>query len=323
MASPLSDLIEAICKPNPKPAKTSEETLLFQRNKTTLLFLVMLVSMRLIKNILTQAFLSGLPLMMSTIFLDSFHDCLQETSVDFYHLVRNFLHHRPIYQQFERKISSGQYGGNIYHVIMHHNAHSEPKHLDFCLRFSDYFNEYNERERIIIIVNVLKELSVEEIVEKYFATLNFYLPVMFVASVIAYQTLNQSAAKLARAKTISDNALAQFKTFILSLSHELRNPINSLLGNLGLLITEEMSFSAKEMVNTSKVCAELLLQLINNILDSGKIETGTFEVQSIPTNVFELMSKIWICSSELIKRKKLASVLKIAHEVPPMLMLDP
>ena len=111
-------------------------------------------------------------------------------------------------------------------------------------------------------------------------------------------------------------------TSIASFSHEIRNPINSLLGSLQLAKLEKLSGPVEEMISTAKSSAELLLQLINNMLDSGKFNIGELEIKPKPTNILESASKIWGIASELIRRKKLDCRWKIDKKVPKILMLD-
>jgi signal transduction histidine kinase len=64
------------------------------------------------------------------------------------------------------------------------------------------------------------------------------------------------------------------KTFYLSFSHELRNLINSLTGNIKLAGLEKLTPRARELFVNAEMCGELLLHLVNNILDTGKAEIG-------------------------------------------------
>ena len=127
---------------------------------------------------------------------------------------------------------------------------------------------------------------------------------------------------LAHANKTAEELFEQQKTFIFSFSHELRNPLNSLLGNLQLILMSAIPDQTRTMVKTSQICAELLLQLVNNILDVGKCDIGNLEVNQSPTVVHDLFHRIWTVSSQLIANKKLQSHIKVEKRVPSMLMLD-
>lgn len=48
-----------------------------------------------------------------------------------------------------------------------------------------------------------------------------------------------------------------------------------------------------DYLQNSRTCTDILLQLINNILDSGKSDQGTLEVDPKPTDMREVVKSIW------------------------------
>ena len=150
------------------------------------------------------------------------------------------------------------------------------------------------------------------------------LTTVFITIVFGFivKSTNKVTRDLAYANKTVEELFEQQKIFIFSFSHELRNPLNSLLGNLQLILMSAISDQTKTMVKTSQICAELLLQLVNNILDVGKCDIGKLEVNQSPTEVHELFYRIWTVSRELIANKKLRSHIKIEKKVPATLMLD-
>ena len=113
------------------------------------------------------------------------------------------------------------------------------------------------------------------------------------------------------------------KTFVLSFSHELRNVINSLLGNINLAQTEDhLSEKAKDFLESAQTCGELLLHLVNNILDSGKSEIGELDVNIRPNNIYDSMEKIWEVGAKIISRKNLQGRMSIDKSIPKILNID-
>ena len=113
------------------------------------------------------------------------------------------------------------------------------------------------------------------------------------------------------------------KTFILSFSHELRNLINSLMGNIKLANLEPMTSAyVQDLLLNAEVCGELLMHLVNNILDSGKVGVGELEANSKATQVDETLERIWSICSELIKRKGLRGEMRVQNNLPSTLMMD-
>jgi len=134
--------------------------------------------------------------------------------------------------------------------------------------------------------------------------------------------LDKKTIELSTAVKRTEESLEQQKTFVYSFSHELRNPINSLLGNLQLVLMSNVSAEVREMVNTSKICGELLLNLINTVLDAGKLDIGNLEVNPVPTRIHDVLQRVWTISNDILTKKNLTSHLKIEKKVPPILLLD-
>jgi len=135
--------------------------------------------------------------------------------------------------------------------------------------------------------------------------------------------LNDQTTELSKATRKAEEALDQQKTFVYSFSHEMRNPMNSLLGNLDLaLMSQQITPEIREMINTAKICGVLLLNLINTVLDAGKLDLGKLEVNPVPTRVHDVFQRVWTLSHEMITRKDLNSHLKVSRQVPSRLILD-
>ncbi len=76
--------------------------------------------------------------------------------------------------------------------------------------------------------------------------------------------------------------------FLLQVAHELRTPIAALSATLDLLAEDALSMPRDElgsMVGTLRRSAFRLEHLVENLLDAGSIEAGTFQVRAMPTSV--------------------------------------
>ena len=76
--------------------------------------------------------------------------------------------------------------------------------------------------------------------------------------------------------------------FLLQVAHELRTPIAALSATLDLLVDDALSMPPPQlvtMVSTLRRSALRLEHLVENLLDAGSIEAGTFQVRAVPASV--------------------------------------
>ncbi len=81
-------------------------------------------------------------------------------------------------------------------------------------------------------------------------------------------------------------------TYNASMIHELRNPLNAVLGAIGLLkYSGTLSKEDNETLNIASVSGEILITLINNALDGAKIEANKLELDPHKSDIVETLTK--------------------------------
>lgn len=99
---------------------------------------------------------------------------------------------------------------------------------------------------------------------------------------------------------------SELKTMYLSnLTHELKTPINAISGFTDIIISKNEDSEHKNYLQSIKSSANLLLQLINDLLFYTKAETGRLELRPVPTNIKTLVSEIENIFNLELKRKNL------------------
>ena len=104
--------------------------------------------------------------------------------------------------------------------------------------------------------------------------------------------LKQAEKQLALAKENAENADLSKSPFLANMSHEIRTPLNAITGFAEILAsanTEEEKAQYQEII---KMNADLLLQLVNDILDMSKIEAGTLEFVYTKVDINLLLSDL-------------------------------
>ncbi len=106
--------------------------------------------------------------------------------------------------------------------------------------------------------------------------------------------LRQEEAKTAleTARDMAMQASLVKSEFLANMSHEIRTPMNGVLGMLELLRETKMTPSQLEWVETAHTSAEILLDIINDILDLSRVEAGKFEVEQVDFNLINLVEDI-------------------------------
>jgi PAS domain S-box-containing protein len=130
---------------------------------------------------------------------------------------------------------------------------------------------------------------------------------------------SDSAAKKAQQES-------SFKSkFLASMSHEVRTPMNSVMGFLTLI--ENDLFESKEELKSfsrdARLAAESLLDIINNILDISKIEAGKMELDEIEFNLRDEISKAISIIGQTVKSKGLQLETGIDKAIPERIYGDP
>ena len=118
------------------------------------------------------------------------------------------------------------------------------------------------------------------------------------------------------------DALQEKENFILRFSHEIRNPLNSLLGNIDLCHHLAEEAGLRSMLTDAKVSGEILLQLLNNVLDTAKVSAGRLEISANPHSVREFVQRAWVICSEIIHKKGLYGSFAVNLDVPEVLEFD-
>lgn len=85
-------------------------------------------------------------------------------------------------------------------------------------------------------------------------------------------------AELEKAKEEAENASRAKTQFLAKMSHEIRTPVNAIMGMNEMILRESKDASIRNYAGDMKHSSEELLSIINEILDSSKIESGRMEI---------------------------------------------
>jgi PAS domain S-box-containing protein len=104
--------------------------------------------------------------------------------------------------------------------------------------------------------------------------------------------------------------------FLASMSHEMRTPLNGVLGMLQLAMSYELPQEVRKNVQNAYMSGEHLLNLVNDILDVSKIEAGKLELEMKPFSVTEVYRAAMGIVRPQAAAKGLIMELEIAQDLP-------
>ena len=97
---------------------------------------------------------------------------------------------------------------------------------------------------------------------------------------------------LVQAKAVAEAANRSKSQFLANMSHELRTPMNAILGMIDVALPKATDATVKDCLQTARESADLLLTLLNDLLDSAKIESGKLELESVPFSLRRMLDQI-------------------------------
>ena len=135
--------------------------------------------------------------------------------------------------------------------------------------------------------------------------------------------LKEAQAELIKAREAALAASRAKSEFLSSMSHEIRTPMNAVLGMTELLADTALTDEQNRFVRIMRGNGEALLDLINDILDLAKIESGRLTMESVEFDLEEQLGRVGEMMAIRAHQKGLELVLRIAPEVAIGLVGDP
>jgi len=111
--------------------------------------------------------------------------------------------------------------------------------------------------------------------------------------------------------------------FLANVSHEVRTPLNSVIGNADLLMDTPLSQDQREMLGVMRDSAESLTRIVDDILDLSKMEAQRLPLESIPLRVREVAGTTVRMFAARAHQKGLILVCHIHRDVPEVVLGDP
>lgn len=137
---------------------------------------------------------------------------------------------------------------------------------------------------------------------------------------ISDQYALEKAAEIARKET---EATAKVKTeFVANVTHELRTPVNGILGNTNILLENEADPKKIGLLNTISKSCGAMNELINGILDFSKLDAGKFTLENRKFNFRNMIDYVKLTHMPKITEKGLKFFVTISPDIPEFVIGD-
>ena len=187
------------------------------------------------------------------------------------------------------------------------------------------FKKLNYREFTPLIL-LLVLVSISTVVQIMFPQLLLFNPVMSLITVIMYHTIENPDVKMIKelniAKDVALKANNAKTEFLSSMSHEVRTPLNAIVGFSESLKEEDLNPKAKEEVDDIISASETLLEIVNGILDISKIEANKLEIVNSEYDTQKLFKELANLTKVRIGEKPIVLKVNIDESLPKVLYGD-
>ncbi len=169
--------------------------------------------------------------------------------------------------------------------------------------------------------------SAEEI--KVSLIMNMMGDALFGALMVYFNGLSSRVFEdLKSANETIESTAREKEAFFAMVSHEIRNPLQSLQGSVELLADRRTGHECSEesvpqLLEICKNCCALVINMVSNVLDMSKIAAGKMQLSPVSTDLREAINRILRVSRGRAQGKNLRLELECETGFPPAVEVDP
>jgi PAS domain S-box-containing protein len=130
-------------------------------------------------------------------------------------------------------------------------------------------------------------------------------------------------ADLHKARADAEAANRAKSEFLDTMSHEMRTPLNGVLGMTRLLLGEDLTPQQRRYVELADASAAALLALVGDLLDLGKIEAGKLDLEAVPFRLDPMLQELAELYRLRGRERDLAFEIDVAPGLPSAVVGDP
>ncbi|MFN6377830.1 MAG: ATP-binding protein [Flavobacteriales bacterium] len=128
---------------------------------------------------------------------------------------------------------------------------------------------------------------------------------------------------LVKAREVAEASLETRKIFLANISHEVRTPLNAIIGMSGVLADSDLNSEQLEYLEAIRASSEGLLVIINDILDLTKMESGKLQLEQIPFSIDHALKPVMRGFGVKAQQKNIQLTIERDVTIPDYLKGDP
>ena len=129
-------------------------------------------------------------------------------------------------------------------------------------------------------------------------------------------TEKKQAEELRKARDLARTSAKMKEQFIASISHEMRTPMNAILGMSNLVIQTALDPEQYNYISSIKQSSELLLGIVNDILEISTLENGKIAFENKDFDLHELLDNLVKVMQYKVDEKQLELIVNVEENVP-------
>ncbi len=119
-----------------------------------------------------------------------------------------------------------------------------------------------------------------------------------------------------------NEALSVRSDFISRISHEIRNPMNSIMGMADILKSTRLTSEQNQYVNNLQRSSHVLLDMLNNLVDFSGLESNSIQLKNSKFSIYKMVDKVTDIVSIQAHEKNLELIVDIDPKIPKIIYGD-
>jgi signal transduction histidine kinase/DNA-binding LacI/PurR family transcriptional regulator/DNA-binding response OmpR family regulator/HPt (histidine-containing phosphotransfer) domain-containing protein len=128
--------------------------------------------------------------------------------------------------------------------------------------------------------------------------------------------------QLRMAREQAEEASSAKSDFVAMMSHEVRTPLNAVIGNLDLCLRTELTREQRRYLQRAHTSSRTLIGIVDNILDFSRIDAKRMDLEHTPFELEAVLEQLIVNCSAEASRKNLEFIIDVAPNVPETLVGD-